>query len=115
MSRVDYKVSINSSNCLYSEYKANEETKNYSSEDAAQNKLTLINIPKLIRNKDAQYIRVLALKSIAPKFELQKDQANEMLVSNEESKDVEYFEKLKIDETWDLTIKNRNQMFSTIH
>ena len=111
---INNKVSINSSNDKYSEVKIDKEDKHLDDKVIPQNKLIIIDIPKLTRNKDFNTVRALAIQSIWSEFELNDDYPENIIKSYQEDNTNENLEILKSDETYGLANRTRNQKLSTI-
>ena len=107
-------LSINSSKYIHSEMNTNEEAKHISYWVVEQNQSTIIDIPKLIRNKDVQTIRALTLKSIAPDLEFKDSHSEEKVKSDEGIMDDRYLERSNDNEIWGLANRFRNQKLSAI-
>ena len=107
-------ASINSPSDKYSEVKIDEEGKYLKDKVIPQNKLIIIDIPKLTRNKDVNDVRALTIQPIWSEFEFNDYYSENTINSDQEDKTNENLEILKSDETYGIAYRTRNQKISTI-
>ena len=94
--------------------KNNEANKSYNYESIKEIEPIIINIPKLIRNKDAKSIQMITLQSVTPDIDLNK------IICNEELKNSKYTFKIdtkiltESDETFGFLERNKHQKPSTL-